>query len=226
MIRGRLIKRYKRFLADVKLDDGRVVTAHCPNSGKMTACCDPGMPVYLSRHDDPKRKLKYTWEMIEMPTSLVGVNTHLPNRLVAESINRGVVDELYGYESLQREVTTGGNSRIDIMLSDRQKGRCYVEVKNCTLVQNGVAAFPDAVTVRGLKHLVELRRLVKNGARCVMFYLIQRMDADLFTPADAVDPDYGKELRRAAGEGVEIMAFDVAMTLGWIRLNRRIPCRL
>jgi sugar fermentation stimulation protein A len=226
MISGRLIRRYKRFLADVKLEDGRVVTAHCPNSGKMTACCEPGMPVYLSSHDSPRRKLKYTWELIEMPTSLVGVNTQVPNRLVAESIDRGLVGELSGYASLHREVTVGEHSRIDILLSDLKGGRCYVEVKNCTLVQDGVAAFPDAVTKRGLKHLVELRRLVKEGARCVMFYLIQRMDADLFTPADAIDPDYGKELRRAAGEGVEILVFDAAMTLRRIRLNRRIPCRM
>ena len=226
LISGRLIRRYKRFSADVRLEDGSAVTAHCPNSGKMTACCEPGMPVYISLHDSPRRKLKYTWEMIRMPTSLVGVNTQVPNRLVAKSIERGMVRELSGYASLHREVKVGEHSRIDIMLSDLAGGRCYVEVKNCTLVQDGVAAFPDAVTTRGLKHLVEMRRLMKEGERCVMFYLIQRMDAACFTPADAIDPKYGEELRRAAAEGVEILVFDVAMTLQRIWLNRRIPFRL
>ncbi|WP_373501936.1 DNA/RNA nuclease SfsA [Desulfococcus sp.] len=226
MIPGKLIRRYKRFLADVLLEDGRTVTAHCPNSGRMTACCEPGRPVYLSRNDNLGRKLKYTWELIRMPTSLVGVNTQVPNRLVAESIDRGVIQELSGYASLQREAVVGGRSRMDILLSDPKKGRCYVEVKNCTFVADGAALFPDAVTARGLKHLVEMRRLVTEGARCVMFYLIQRMDADLFMPADAVDPDYGREVRRAAREGVEILVFDVAITLQRIRLNRRIPWRL
>lgn len=226
MVPGKLIRRYKRFLADMLLKDGRSVTAHCPNSGRMTACCEPGMPVYLSRNNHPGRKLKYTWELISMPTSLVGVNTQLPNRLVSESIHRGLIQELSGYASLQREVAVGGRSRMDILLSDPKNGRCYVEVKNCTLVEDGVAVFPDAVTARGLKHLVEMRRLVTEGARCVMFYLIQRMDADLFMPADAVDPDYGREFRRAAREGVEILVFDVDITLQGIRLNRKIPWRL
>jgi len=226
MVPGRLIRRYHRFLADVALDSGRVVTAHCPNSGRMTGCCEPGMPVYLSCHDNPKRKLKYTWEIIRMPTSLVGVNTLVPNRLVAESIGQGLVAELSGYASVQREATVGHNSRIDLLLSNRTGGRCYVEVKNCTWVQEGVASFPDAVTARGLKHLVELRRLAKKGDRCVMFYVIQRMDAERFIPADDVDPDYGEGLRHAVKDGVEILVFDVAITLECIRLNKRIPYQL
>ncbi|MDX9818185.1 MULTISPECIES: DNA/RNA nuclease SfsA [Desulfococcus] len=226
MIPGRLIKRYRRFLADVVLENGQAVTAHCPNSGKMTSCCEPGMPVYLSFHDNPKRKLKYTWEIIRMPTSLVGVNTLVPNRLVAASIGQGLVEELSGYASVQREASVGRNSRIDLLLSDGAGGRCYVEVKNCTWVQDGVASFPDAVTARGLKHLVELRRLAKKGDRCVMFYLIQRMDAEYFVPADEIDPKYGEGLRLAAKEGVEILVFDVVITLEWIRLNKRIPYRL
>lgn len=226
LIPGTLVRRYKRFLADVRLEDGRTVTAHCPNSGRMTACCEPGRPVHLSRSEAPGRKLRYTWELIEMPTSLVGVNTLVPNRLVMESIRRGRIGELSGYASVRREAAVGKGSRMDILLSDPERGRCYVEVKNCTLVEDGLAVFPDAVTARGLKHLVEMRRLVAEGTRCVMFYLIQRMDARLFMPADAVDPDYGRGLREAVREGVEILVWDAEITLRGIRLHRRIPWRL
>lgn len=226
LIPGKLMRRYKRFLADVRLEDGSTVTAHCANSGRMTACCEPGRPVHLSRNEAPGRKLRYTWELIEMPTSLVGVNTLVPNRLVTESIRRGRIEELFGYASVRREAAVGEGSRMDILLSDPTRGRCYVEVKNCTLVEDGVAVFPDAVTARGLKHLVEMRRLVAEGTRCVMFYLIQRMDARLFMPADALDPEYGRGVRQAVREGVEILVFDVEITLRRIRLNRRIPWRL
>jgi len=226
LVRGILLKRYKRFLADVRLDTGKIVTAHCPNTGSMTGCADAGQPVYLSRHDNPKRKLKYTWELIDMPTSLVGVNTLVPNRLVFLSAAAGLIAELAGYETVEREVKAGSNSRIDLRLSNGETDRCYVEIKNCTLVENGVARFPDAVTTRGLKHLNELERLVDSGCRCVMFYFIQRMDARLFEPADQIDPDYGQELRRAVKRGVEILIYDVAMDLTGIKLNRRIPCSL
>ncbi|MFC1516549.1 DNA/RNA nuclease SfsA [Thermodesulfobacteriota bacterium] len=226
LIPGILIKRYKRFMADIQLDTGEVVTAHCPNSGSMQACSEPGRPVYLSYHDNPKRKLKYTWELIEMPASLVGVNTQVPNRLVVESIAAGRVEDLIGYEDITREVRVGDNSRLDILLTGGGKDRCYIEVKNCTLVEEGVACFPDAVTSRGLKHLVEMRRLVSSGNRCVMFYLIQRMDAEVFKPADHIDPEYGRELRRVADKGVEIMAYDVLVDLKTITLNRKIRCQL
>jgi sugar fermentation stimulation protein A len=224
LVRGILIKRYKRFLADVRLDSGKIVTAHCPNTGSMTGCAESGQPVYLSWHDNPKRKLKYTWELIDMPTSLVGVNTLVPNRLVFLSAAAGLISELAGYETVEREVKAGNNSRIDLRLSNGEKDRCYVEIKNCTLVENGVARFPDAVTTRGLKHLNELESLIDAGCRCVMFYFIQRMDASVFEPADQIDPDYGKGLRRAVKRGVEILVYDVAMDLTGIKLNRRIPC--
>ena len=149
LIPGTLIRRYKRFLADVRLDTGQTVTAHCPNSGSMKACCQPGQPVFLSYHDNPKRKLKYTWELIQMPGSLVGVNTQVPNRLVAQAISSGMVEELTGYETVRREVKAGEGSRIDILLTSPNRRDCYVEVKNCTLVTDAVATFPDAVTVRG-----------------------------------------------------------------------------
>lgn len=226
LVSGTLIKRYKRFLADVKLDSGEIVTAHCPNTGSMQACCEPGRPVYLSVHDNPKRKLKYTWEMISMPTSMVGVNTMVPNRLVYKSIKDGLVDELKGYERIDREVKTGNRSRIDLMLANNEQDRCYVEIKNCTLVSEGEALFPDAVTARGLKHISELQRLVAEGYRSVMFYFIQRMDARIFRPADHIDPDYGAGLRKALKKGVEVLAYDVAIDTTGIRLNRRIPCEI
>jgi sugar fermentation stimulation protein A len=226
LVRGILLKRYKRFLADVKLDNGQIVTAHCPNTGTMKACSEAGQPVYLSLHDNPKRKLKYTWEIIEMPTSLVGVNTLVPNRLVFQSAQAGLIHELAGYETVEREVKIGSNSRIDLRLSNGQKDHCYVEIKNCTLVYDGLAQFPDAVTTRGLKHLNELEKLVQSGYRSVMFYFIQRMDASVFKPADQIDPAYGNGLRRVVKRGVEIIAYDVAIDLAGIKLNRKIDCLL
>jgi sugar fermentation stimulation protein A len=226
LISGRLAKRYKRFLADVILDDGREVTAHCPNSGRMIACSQPGRPVYLSEHDNPRRKLKYTWELISMPTSLVGVNTQLPNRLAAHAIGCGQVRELTGYSDIQREVRVGEHSRLDIRLHAPEKKTCFVEVKNCTLVEDGVARFPDAVTTRGRKHLAELSRLVRTGHRAVMFYLIQRMDAVLFRPADDIDPAYGEALRAACADGVEIVVYDVTISLAAITLNRPVEFKI
>jgi sugar fermentation stimulation protein A len=223
LLPGVLVKRYKRFIADVKLADGEVVAAHCPNSGSMQECCEPGRPVFLSFHANPKRKLKYTWELIEMPASMVGINTLIPNRLVAESIEEGLVSDLKGYDNLTREVKTSDNTRLDILLSSKDGNRCYIEIKNCTLVKEGVACFPDAVTSRGLKHLVELSSLVSKGFRCVIFYVIQRMDAKIFQPADHIDPAYGRGLRQALKHGVEIMVYDTRIDLKTIRLNRKIP---
>jgi sugar fermentation stimulation protein A len=226
LISGTLVKRYKRFLADVKLNNNRVVTAHCANSGSMKECSEPGRTVFLSSHDNPKRKLKYTWEIIEMPSSLVGVNTNIPNRLVHKSIEDGLVKELEGYDRIKPEVKVGNHSRLDLCLTKRENNQCFVEIKNCTLVTDGVACFPDAVTSRGLKHLVELQKLLDKGNRCVMFYLIQRTDAGVFKPADHIDPAYGKELRKAVKKGVEILVYDTAIDLERIVLNRKIPYRL
>ena len=223
LLRGTLVKRYKRFLADVDMDNGSRVTAHCPNSGTMRACSEPGRPVYLSFHDNPRRKLKYTWEIIHMPDSLVGVNTLVPNRLVRQSIERNLVKELAGYDRVQAEVKTGKGSRLDLLLAKDGKKDCFVEVKNCTLVEDRLARFPDAVTARGRKHLLELQHLVRAGNRGVMFFLIQRMDADRFTPADDIDPAYGEELRQAYQNGVEILVYDVSMDLDAVRLNKPVP---
>ncbi|MDX2447410.1 MAG: DNA/RNA nuclease SfsA [Desulfobacterales bacterium] len=227
LIPGKLIKRYKRFLADVELADGAIVTAHCPNSGRMTTCSEPGRPVYLSSHDNPRRKLKYTWEIIRMPDSLVGVNTLVPNRLVKTSIENGLVSELAEYDKIRSEVQTSKGSRLDLLLTDSHGARCFVEIKNCTLVSESVASFPDAVTQRGHKHLKELERLAAEGNRCVMFYCVQRMDAECFRPADQIDAAYGEALRGAYLKGgVEILVYDVWMDLERIVLNRKIPFHL
>ena len=226
LLPGTLIKRYKRFLADVRLKNNMIVTAHCPNTGSMQGCCQPGRPVFVSKHNNPRRKLKYTWELIKMPDSLVGINTLVPNRLVARAIGAGVIDELSGYENIAREVKIGNHSRIDLLLSNNSGERCFVEIKNCTLVSDGVAYFPDAVTSRGLKHLQELQKMVSNGCRCVMFYFIQRMDARKFSPADQIDSVYAKTLREVTKKGVEILAYDVDIDLEGIQLRNKIPIRL
>lgn len=226
LIPGTLIKRYKRFLADIRLDTGETIVAHCPNSGRMTGCSLPGRPVYISRQDSPKRKLKFTWEMIHMPDSLVGINTQVPNRLVYHAAKAGAIDALTGYDTVKREVRAGAHTRLDLMLRRNCGEVCYVEIKNSTLVENRTAFFPDAVTNRGKNHLVELQKLVGAGNRCVMFFLVQRMDADRFMPADHIDPAYGKELRSAVNNGVEILVYDVHMDLETIRLRNRLPWRL
>ena len=226
LVSGTLIRRYKRFLADVRLKNGELVTAHCPNTGSMQGCSEPGRMVYLSVHNNPKRKYKHTWELIDMPASLVGVNTQVPNRLGFESIKTGQISELSGYETIEREVRIGKHSRIDLMLTDSKDRRCFIEIKNCTLVADGIAQFPDAVTTRGLKHIRELVKLHAAGFRTVMFYFIQRMDARVFRPADHIDADYGRELRRAVKKGLEIFAYDVLIDLDRIRIHQSIPCEL
>ena len=226
LVSGKLIRRYKRFLADVELNTGEVVTAHCPNTGSMSGCSEPGRPVYLSYHDNPNRKYPHTWQLIRMPTSLVGVNTLIPNRLLYENLVAGALPEFKGIQEVQREVKVGDRSRIDLSLIDRKGARCFVEIKNCTLVTDGVAQFPDAATARGLKHIQELQKLSGQGHRVVMFYFIQRMDAVCFRPADHIDPAYGRQLRKAVKMGLEVIAYDVAITTRQIGLKKRIPCKL
>lgn len=224
--RGKLIRRYKRFLADVELENGETVTAHCPNSGSMLACALPGRPVFISHHNDPKRKLKYTWQIIDMPTSLVGVNTQVPNRLVERAVTFGQVPELAGYETVRREVKTSSHTRLDLLLDEPGRRSCFVEVKNCTLVTDGAACFPDAVTSRGLKHLIELQTLAAAGGRAVIFYLVQRMDARVFHPADQIDAAYAEALRRVVKSGVEMIVYDVAINLEKICIRRPVPIQL
>ena len=222
--RGTLIRRYKRFLADIRLDSGETVTAHCANSGAMTACCDPGSRVWVSRTDDPRRKLAYTWRLIDM-NGLIGVHTQVPNPLVAATFEAGRVPGFEAYNTVKREVKVG-NSRIDLLLQGEGLPDCFVEVKNCTLVEEGVARFPDAVTTRGKKHVEELRELAETGTRAAMFILIQRMDATVFRPAWEVDPAYSRALVDAVSRGVELLCFDCEITLETIRARRPVPVDL
>ena len=225
LICGTLINRYKRFLCDVKLRNNHTITAHCPNTGSMKGCYKPGCPAYLSKHNSSHRTLKYTLEMTDKGTSLVGVNTMVPNRLVKESILEGRIKELSGFTRIRSEVGYGANSRIDLLLENGRE-KCFVEVKNCTLVEEGVAYFPDAVSIRGLKHLLELHKEAQKGNRCCMFYLIQRTDASLFKPADHIDKQYGETLRRVVKNGVEIIVYDVILNPQEIVLNKPVPFQL
>lgn len=222
LVPGILIRRYKRFLADVRLRSGRLVTAHCANSGSLLGCKTPGSSVLLSRHATRRRTLRYTWEMVRVGRVWVGVNTMHPNRLVEAAIARGVLQELLGYHRIRREVRINPRSRLDLCL-ERPGDRCYVEVKNVTLGVDGVAAFPDAVTERGTKHLRELIRLHRRGRRAALVFVIQRADCLSFRPADEIDPVYGRWLRRAAAEGVDVLPYQARVTPRGITLRHRLP---
>jgi len=228
LVRGRLVRRYKRFLADVTLDSGEAVTAACPNTGSMLGLATPGAVVWLSVSQSPTRKYPHTWEMVEAdlgagPT-LVGINTSHPNRIVAEAIAAGRIPELAGYGLLRREVRYGLSSRIDILLEDPAKGLAYVEIKNVHLSREaGRAEFPDSVTERGAKHLAELAAMVAAGHRAVMLYLIQRADAASFTFAEDIDPTYVAAYRAARDAGVEAIAYACALSPGEIALARPVP---
>ncbi len=227
LIKGILIKRYKRFMADIELETGRIVTAHCANSGSMLSVNEPGSEVWLSPAKNAERKLKFTWELIRTGGSLVGINTQHPNTLVAEAIQNCQVIELKGFAELQREVKYGQNSRIDILLKDAKKGLCYVEVKNVTMrrdhFKDAPVEFPDAVTKRGTKHLAELCAMVEAGHRAVMFYLVQREDGNGgVTIAHDIDPKYGKALNTAQIAGVEILAYGCTISPEEINVANRL----
>jgi sugar fermentation stimulation protein A len=217
-----LIRRYKRFLADVELEDGRIATVHCPNSGSMKGCANPGSRVYISRSSNPGRKYAFTWELVKTDGFWAGINTARPNHLVREAIESGTVVELQGYAAIRPEVAYGEHSRIDLLLESPGR-RCFVEVKNVTLVENGLALFPDAVTTRGQKHLNELMRVVREGDRGVIFFTVQRGDGESVSPADAIDPEYGRLLRLAMQNGVEALAYRALVTPREIVLTERLP---
>jgi len=225
LIRGTLVQRYKRFLADVRLPNGEIVTAHCTNTGSMLGCKDPGSVVYLSLSPNKARKLAYTWEMIQIKRTWIGINTMLPNHLVAEAIEAGAIPELHGYEVIRREVKVSAHSRLDLCLGG-SNGCCYVEVKNVTVSFNGAAAFPDAVSERATKHLKELIRLKRKGHRAAIVFVVQRGDCDHFRPADEIDPEYGRWLRRAVKAGVEALPYLAKVTPKGIVLTERIETRL
>lgn len=230
LIEGILVQRYKRFLADVRLSTGEIVLAHCANSGSMLSVNEPGSKVWLSPAADPLRKLRYTWELIEVNGAMVGINTGLPNRIVAEAVAAGQIPELMGYESLKREQKYGKNSRIDILLESPGRPPCYVEIKNVTMRRGFTPAhkaeFPDSITARGAKHLIEMSDMVKKGARAVMFYLVQRTDCADFRVAGDIDPAYEKGLRDALAAGVEAIGYGCDITPDGITVARPLTLDL
>ncbi len=206
---GRLLRRYKRFLADVELPDGKVITAHCPNTGSMRSCLAAGAPVQLSYHDNPRRKLKWTLERIDMGSGWIGVNTGLVNRVIAEAIEQGQIDQLPADVSLRREVRVEPPglevSRLDFLMTGESGDKVYIEVKNVTLFEDGFLQFPDAVSVRAIKHLQVLQRLAGEGHSAVLLFAINRPEGSCFKPAIKTDPDYAETLKNAVQNGVQIL---------------------
>jgi sugar fermentation stimulation protein A len=226
LIRGTLERRYKRFLADVRLENGDTVVAHCANSGSLLTAKEPGSEVWISPARNPDRKLKYTWEMIRVGRSLVGINTAHPNGLVEGAIKSGKIVELAGADNLRREVKYGKNSRIDILLETAGK-LTYVEVKNVTFSrQKGLAEFPDSVTARGAKHLVELSDMVAEGHRAVMVYLVQRQDCKSLSVAGDIDPVYAEALIKAKASGVEVLCYSCKLTRHQITVDKALPINI
>jgi|TARA_B110000908_G_scaffold135484_1_gene160293 sugar fermentation stimulation protein A len=224
LIQGTLIKRYKRFLADVELTDGSIVIAHCPNTGAMTGCAEPGWKVWLSPSNNPKRKLLYTWEVV-LTNQLhwIGVNTHKANALVKEAIQDKKISELIGYENLKAEVKFGEeNSRIDFLLTAPEKADCYVEVKSVTLLDNNLGYFPDAKTLRGQKHLRELSYIASQGKRAVLFFCVQHSGIQSVQVAKHIDPDYAKELKQAMLNGVQILCYNCEINSEKIYINQSL----
>jgi sugar fermentation stimulation protein A len=227
LIPATLVRRYKRFLADVVLADGSEITAHVANPGAMTGLMAPGARVWLSKSDSKSRKLPYSWELVEAEfgggLELVGVNTAHPNALVAEALAESRIAEVAGYQTIRREVKYGRNSRVDFLLESADMPACYLEVKNVHLMrQLGLAEFPDSVTARGAKHLAELEAVVANGHRAVMLYLIQMTSAKTFALARDIDPAYAAVFDRARKAGVEAIAYRCAITREGISVSEKV----
>jgi sugar fermentation stimulation protein A len=228
LVRGRLVQRYKRFLADVVLDDGTALTAHCPNPGAMLGLNTPGLTCWLSRSADPKRKLAYTLELMEADGGIVGINTLHPNRLVAEALAADAIPEVSGYASHRAEVRYGENSRVDFLLEAPNdplgRPRCWLEVKNVHLMRTpGLAEFPDCVAARSTKHLRELAHVVTQGDRAVVLFVVQRTDCDRFSPAADCDPKFAAALAEVAEAGVEVLVYGCEIDQSRVRLARPMP---
>lgn len=227
LIAGTLRRRYKRFLSDIELEDGRTVVAHCPNPGAMLGLSQAGTPVWLSPARNPDRKLRFTWELLRLDSGYVGINTMHPNALVEEALAAGTIPEIAGYERVTREVRYGTNSRIDLLLQGSGKPDAYVEVKNVHLKRDetdpGIAEFPDSVTKRGTKHLHELANMAAGGNRAVMLYIVQRSDCDRFRLAGDIDPDYAHAFAHARQQGVEALCYTCKITLQGIEITSNLP---
>lgn len=221
LIHGKLIKRYKRFLADITLDNGEEITAHVPNSGAMTSCIEEGCDVWVTHHDNPKRKLKYTLELTKMGKELICTNTGVANKIAIEAVKDGVIKELQGYDSIKPEQKYGQNSRIDILL-EKEDEKCYVEIKSVSLKIEDTLAFPDAVTTRGTKHLKELSDMVKEGHRAVMLYIIQRTDNLPFRLAHEIDTKYVEAFKEAKKAGVEVLVYQSDINLKEINIAKEV----
>ncbi|MGX9461226.1 DNA/RNA nuclease SfsA [Shewanella sp. A14] len=223
---GVFIKRYKRFLADIMLPNGQEITIHCPNTGSMKNCLFPGEKVWFSTSDNPKRKYAHTWELMQTDLQhLIGINTGRANALAEEAINRQAIPELLGYDNLKREVKYGHeNSRIDILLTSQNRPDCYIEVKSCTLLEDEIGYFPDAVTTRGQKHLRELIHMVTLGHRAILFFVVQHSGIRDVKPARHIDPQYADLLEQAVSEGVEVIAYKTELSPLEIKITS--PCKV
>ncbi|WP_419320496.1 DNA/RNA nuclease SfsA [Caulobacter sp. ErkDOM-E] len=224
LVRGRLVQRYKRFFADMVLDDGRAITAHCPNPGAMLGVNLPGQGAWVSWSDDPKRKLPWTLQLVEADGGLVGVNTMLPNKLVAEALANEAIPELSGYATIRPEVRYAEASRVDFLLTHPDRPPCWLEVKNVHLSRTpGLAEFPDCVAARSTRHLADLAAQVRAGDRAVALFVVQRMDCESFKACEDLDPAFARGLTQAVGAGVEVLVYACAVTSQGVRIARRIP---
>lgn len=224
LVKGRLLKRYKRFLADVELESGEVITAHCANTGKMTGCAETGVIVWLSQNNNPARKLKYSWELTETEAGhVIGIHSAKANDIVDEALLAKRVEPLTQYDNIQREVKVGSNSRIDFVLSNDVE-QCFVEVKSVTLLgENGIGMFPDTVSERASRHVQELITVKQQGHRAVLFFCVQHSGIDVVCPADEIDPAYGDIVRQAIAAGVEVLAYGCELSVAEIKLTKYLP---
>ncbi len=226
LFRGRLVQRYKRFLADIVLDDGSEITAHCPNPGAMLGLNTPGLTAWVSLSDKPGRKLPYSLELIEVDGGLVGINTMHPNRLVAEALAADRIPELSGYGSIRREVAYGQRSRVDFLLENEGQPQCWLEIKNCHLRREGrLAEFPDCVAARSSKHLRELAAMVAQGDRAVVLFVVQRTDCDAFSACAELDPTFAATLTEVADLGVEVLAYGCEISTAQVVIAEPMPWR-
>lgn len=225
LVEGTLIKRYKRFLADITLENGKTITAHCPNTGSMKTCGDPGDKVILSYNPSPKRKLDYSWEFTKTKKGFIGINTMRPNQVIEDAIKSHKIKEFAEYDTVKREVKYGEGSRIDLLLSDstNKLPNCYIEIKNATLKNKDHIAFPDAITKRGLKHLLELEKMVEKGNRAVLLFFVNRPDGDYVSTAKEIDPEYADQIEKSQEAGVEILAYRANSSLKEIKVGKKVP---